>query len=447
MTWQLLVAALPAFVYGLFLAYLASIAEDVTETSYGGYYGMWHYGMFYFTAPTLAYLGGIPFFQVSWPLLLLDSAAGLITASGLLLLKNGSEYRSRDIDEVGSRWRSSRPREYACFILFHTGNTSAAFLGLAHGQLLRRSCLYIPDAMYAAIVAFHVWLSILTGGVWWHFVVLEVVMYVPLVAAARLAFRAWRQGARTELFPFVCSAAYFLGMPAVAFSMAGGWHCSKWPAFVCGLWPWPVLMLPAVLYVISLAVKFPMKLGGISPDEVMEAPWAKVAVLATLSVLPVLLEVNVPALCSWATLHLQNTSWQMAEMPRPLWPKREEASSNAASRKVYWMTLMLLKYLIATAIAMLFLRCTATGTGTEQLYKLVTRDEGGDSEDLEDSAGEQQEHKSASTSDGDRRFVLVVLVVAQLTLCTKLTVSASLRGQLNADSGLAWEGYDLCLWL
>ncbi|CAE7331907.1 ASB2 [Symbiodinium microadriaticum] len=446
MTWQLFVAALPAFVYGLFLAYLASIVEDAPKMFRGGYYGM-----FCFTAPMLAYLGGIPFFEVSWPLLLLDSAAGLITASGLLLLKHGSDkHRSRDsrsldIDgEDGSRFRS-RLRS-AGYILFHTGNTSAAFLGLAHGQLLRRSWPFVALSLFWYLA--YIWLLII------------LIMDPHDAGDGGLDVERTVVERTVMLLCVVCSAAYFLGMPAVAFSMARGWHCANWPALVCGLWPWPVLMLPAVLYVISLAAEFPMKLGP--PDVAtlagaMEAPWAKVAVLATLSVLPVLIEVNVPALCSWAevpnlnvkaemsilngsfTFHLQNTSWQMAEMPRPLWPKLEEASSNAASRKVYWVTLMLLKYLIATAIAMLFLRCTATGTGAEQLYQLVTRDEGADSSE------EQREDKSASTSDGDRRFVLVVLVVAQLTLCTKLTISASLRGQLNAGSGLAWEGYDLCL--
>ena len=159
MTWQLFVAALPAFVYGLFLAYLASIVEDAPKMFRGGYYGM-----FCFTAPMLAYLGGIPFFEVSWPLLLLDSAAGLITASGLLLLKHGSDkHRSRDsrsldIDgEDGSRFRS-RLRS-AGYILFHTGNTSAAFLGLAHGQLLRRSWPFVALSLFWYLA--YIWLLII----------------------------------------------------------------------------------------------------------------------------------------------------------------------------------------------------------------------------------------------------------------------------------------------
>ncbi|CAK9030856.1 LRR and CARD domains-containing protein 3) (Nucleotide-binding oligomerization domain protein 3) [Durusdinium trenchii] len=116
-------------------------------------------------------------------------------------------------------------------------------------------------------------------------------------------------------------------------------------------------------------------------------------------------------------VHVRHSMPQFLQMPRPLWPDAEELVQSRPNRFSFWASYMFIKYLLALAMSVLVLsalRCPMEGTEPQAL------------------------------ADSQRDLLTTLVVIAQLALCLKLSLTASWFGQLTA-SGLDFEGYDTCL--
>ena len=116
-------------------------------------------------------------------------------------------------------------------------------------------------------------------------------------------------------------------------------------------------------------------------------------------------------------VHVRHSMPQFLQMPRPLWPDAEELVQSRPNRFSFWASYMFIKYLLALAMSVLVLsalRCPMEGTEPQAL------------------------------ADSQRDLLTTLVVIAQLALFLKLSLTASWFGQLTA-SGLDFEGYDTCL--
>ena len=249
------------------------------------------------------------------------------------------------------------------------------------------------------------------------------------------------------LMGFIREAAFMACLGAVAFWSSGNWFWTQWPEALRDLWPWDVFLVPSCL--VSLWCVLEIIAHGVPGRARL---MAMVNVSAVVLCLPFLLNIDIPEVQSGAPtldlaptdyvavdlnfnnlssfdLALKNSTVQWLNMPRPLWPQAAQRSDWNLSqlRNKYWLSYMFIKYALTTGMSVLVL----------SVIKLPS------CEDAEQIVKDESIEHGNRMTEAELGFLTLVLVTAQLILCTKVTISAALSGQLTA-AGLVWEGFDTC---
>ena len=155
------------------------------------------------------------------------------------------------------------------------------------------------------------------------------------------------------------------------------------------------------------------------------------------------LNVSLPvSLQNWShvSMEIQEKQLHWLHMPRPLWPSKDDlASASTTTRSTFWLSYMGLKFMSASGMVLLILvlncKCTSSNQST------------GASPDpsMEGQPLTAETKLEESFQDRHRLLMLSVIVPIHLTVVIKLSCAAAFFGQLTPNTGLAYEGYDLCL--
>eukprot|EP00438_Fugacium_kawagutii_P010477 Skav205470 [mRNA] locus=scaffold830:34640:37556:+ [translate_table: standard] len=119
------------------------------------------------------------------------------------------------------------------------------------------------------------------------------------------------------------------------------------------------------------------------------------------------------------TWQLPNATWHgpkeyFLHMTRPRWPDLASAT-NSMARAKFWVLFMTIKLVGTTVFAVLVQMQQDEGVGDDRSQNQL--------------------------KDVQRTSITICLVVANLAFCTKLTLTASMAGQLTSG-GMVWEGFD-----
>ena len=127
------------------------------------------------------------------------------------------------------------------------------------------------------------------------------------------------------------------------------------------------------------------------------------------------------------------------QMPQPIWPSSDDLANSSSRRTAFWLSYMFFKFVFAAAIAFLVLKCHCASSKQHR--------DGADSQETMEvePLTEQEEVQRENFDDRHRSVIFFVIFPIYLTLVIKVSCTAAIFGQLTAKTGLAFEGYDLCL--
>ena len=226
----------------------------------------------------------------------------------------------------------------------------------------------------------------------------------------------------------------------------------------CHCWPW-VLFVPFGLVCIYCAVEGVfLQWHKIQPSRA--AMLTRIIVIGTLALAPVLLATDVEALQggveapsinpttyfnismeNWTHPYIKVKRHQLhwLQMPQPIWPSKNDLPDTSTRRTTFWLSYMSFKFCLAAAMAFLVLKCSCASSKQ-------SRDEA-DSQDMMElqPLTELEEAQGEKFDDRHRSVIFCAIFPIYLTLVIKVSCTAALFGQLTAKTGLAFEGYDLCL--
>ena len=176
------------------------------------------------------------------------------------------------------------------------------------------------------------------------------------------------------------------------------------------------------------------------------------------------LNVSLPvSLQNWSqfSMEIQEKQLHWLHMPRPLWPSKDDlASASNTTRSTFWLSYMGLKFMLASGMVLLMLvlncKCTSSNQSTG-----ASPDPGMEGQpltaepkleeepltaevELEEGQGEESED-TMSFQDRHRLLMLSAILPIHLAVVIKICCAAAFFGQLTPNTGLAYEGYDLCL--
>ena len=171
------------------------------------------------------------------------------------------------------------------------------------------------------------------------------------------------------------------------------------------------------------------------------------------------LNVSVPvSLQNWShvSMKIQEKQLHWLHMPRPLWPSKDDlASASTTTRSQFWLSYMGLKFMLASGMVLLILvlNCKwSTGASPDPSMEgqPLTAERKLEEEPLTaevelEEGKEEEREETMSFQDRHRLLMLSVIVPIHLTVVIKLSCAAAFFGQLTPNTGLAYEGYDLCL--
>ena len=228
----------------------------------------------------------------------------------------------------------------------------------------------------------------------------------------------------------------------------------------CHCWPW-VLFAPFGLYSIYCAVEGVFLLWYRDKIRVSRAAMlTRIILIGTLAVAPVLLATDVetwqegveaPSMNPMEYFDVSMENWthpdievkrhhlHWLQMPQPIWPSSDDLANTPSRRTAFWLSYMFFKFVLAAAMTFLVLKCKCASSKH-------TRD-GADSQSMTEvePLTEQEEVQRENFDDRHRSAIFCVIFPIYLTLVVKISCTAAHFGQLTAKTGLAFEGYDLCL--
>ena len=181
----------------------------------------------------------------------------------------------------------------------------------------------------------------------------------------------------------------------------------------------------------------------------------RVIVIGTLALAPVLLATDVetwqggveaPSISPTTYFNISMENWthpyievkrhqvHWLQMPQPIWPSKNDLPDTSTRRATFWLSYMSCKFGLAAVMAFLVLKCSCASSkqsrdGAEKVEPLT---------ELEEAQGEKFD-------DSHRSVIFCAIFPIYITLVIKVSCTAALFGQLTAKTGLAFEGYDLCL--
>ena len=234
-------------------------------------------------------------------------------------------------------------------------------------------------------------------------------------------------------------------LPFGAFALTTKLSCSLVGPW-CHCWPW-VLFVPFALVSIYCAVEGVFLLWH-KIQASRTAMLTRIIVIGTLALAPVLLATDVetwqggveaPSINPTTYFNVSVENWthpyvevkrhqvQWLHMPQPVWPPKDDLPDTSTRRATFWMSYMFFKFCLAAAMAFLVLKCNCASS--KQLQPLTELEEG----------------EGGKFDDSHRSVIFCAIFPIYITLVIKVSCSAALFGQLTAKTGLAFEGYDLCL--
>ena len=127
------------------------------------------------------------------------------------------------------------------------------------------------------------------------------------------------------------------------------------------------------------------------------------------------------------------------QMPQPIWPSSDDLANTSSRRTAFWLSYMFFKFVLAAAMAFLVLKCNCASSKQSR--------DGAHSQSMTDvePLTELEEAQGEKFDDRHRSAIFCAILPVYLTLVIKVSCTAALFGQLTAETGLAFEGYDLCL--
>ena len=228
----------------------------------------------------------------------------------------------------------------------------------------------------------------------------------------------------------------------------------------CHCWPW-VLFVPFGLVCIYCAVEGVFLLWY--RDKVRDTRAAMLTrriIIGTLALAPVLLATDVetwqegveaPSMNPMEYVDVTMENWthpdievkrhqlHWLQMPQPIWPSSDDLANTSSRRTAFWLSYMFFKFVLAAAIAFLVLKCNCASSKQSR--------DGADSQSMTEvePLTELEDAQRESFDDSHRSAIFCAILPIYLTLVIKVSCTAALFGQLTAETGLAFEGYDLCL--
>ena len=307
-------------------------------------------------------------------------------------------------------------------------------------------------------------------------VMLFIVFAVPLLNFMALPLSGlWQWFTGLELGAYLCLCiglcnwiwfGYFwengvviCALPFGAFAWATKLSCNLVGPW-CHCWPW-VLFVPLALVCIYCAVEGVFLLRHRDKIQASRAAMlTRIIVIGSLALAPVLLATDVetwqggveaPSINPTTYFNVSVENWthpyvevkrhqvHWLQMPQPIWPSKDDLPDTSTRRATFWLSYMFFKFCLAAAMAFLVLKCSCASS--------KQRTDGEDSQDTMEvqPLTEPEEAQGEKFDDRHRSVIFCAIFPIYITLVIKVSCSAALFGQLTAKTGLAFEGYDLCL--
>eukprot|EP00434_Breviolum_minutum_P026379 symbB.v1.2.023322.t1/scaffold2124.1/size88503/4 len=497
--WQILLKCLPGCFFGLSSVLMLSYAYEQKE------YDDSTHTMLPFCAmlalPQVCWLLLLPLCEMPWQSFTLEVVG---TALGLLGLHAWihSEGQENDWRNMHNRWRKAGfflqlmgllvtwlgALPSLVQISWQVALCSLPFIGfllffvnLACTQGVPRYCYLGETAMIALLLLYG--MSLPMSGMWQWFCAVELGVCVCLCSF--VCKRIWgNRDYNTEIAFCLCLCA----LPFGAFALITKLSCNLTAPLCQSWWPW-VLFTPCALVMMYCGVEAVFLIQH--RHEFKAAPsraaiLTRLLVIGALGLAPVVLATDVEgwqrgveapnmnpttylnvslpvSLQNWSHvwMEIQEKQLHWLHMPRPLWPSKDDlASASTTTRSKFWLSYMGLKFMLASGMVLLILvlncKCTSSNQSTgaspdpsmegQPLTAEMKLEEEPLTAEVELEEGKEEEREETmSFQDRHRLLMLSVIVPIHLTVVIKLSCAAAFFGQLTPNTGLAYEGYDLCL--
>ena len=286
------------------------------------------------------------------------------------------------------------------------------------------------------------------SGLWQWFTGLELAAYLCLCIL--LCHRIWFQHLQNReflVFGLVICALLF-----GAFALTTKLSCN-----LIGPWCHCWLFVPFGLVCIYCAIEGVFLVWYRDKFRASRvAMLTRLILIGTLALAPVLLTtdveswqegVEVPSMNPMEYINVSMENWtrpdievnghqlHWLQMPQPVWPSSDDLANSSSRRTAFWLSYMSFKFLFAAAMAFLVLKCNCASSKQSR-----------DSADCQsmtelEPLTELEEAQRDSFDDSHRSAIFCAILPIYLTLVIKISCTAA----LTAETGLAFEGYDLCL--
>ena len=300
------------------------------------------------------------------------------------------------------------------------------------------------------------------SGLWQWFTGMELAAYsylcIPLCHWIWFGNSVDEEG-KTFLKFLVGFGLVICAIPFGAFAWATKLSCNLMGPW-CHCWPW-MLFVPFGLLSIYCAVEGFFLLWY--RDKIRASRVAmliRLIIIGTLALAPVLLATDVeswqerveaPSMNPMEYFDVSMENWthpdievkrhqlHWLQMPQPVWPSSDDLANTPSRRTSFWLSYMSFKFVLAAAMAILVLKCHCASSKQSR--------DGADSQDMMEvePLTELEEAQTESFDDRHRSEIFFLIFPIYLTLVVKISCTAAFLGQLTAKTGLAFEGYDLCL--
>ena len=496
--WQLLLKCLPGCFFGFSSVLMFSYAHEEKQHHYGDSRLP---GWAMLALPQFCCLLLLPLFAMPWPIFTLEVVG---TALGLLGLHVWMHSEGQE-DDRHDKWRKAGfflqligllvtwLAALPCLvqITWQVALCSLPFIGrllflvfVALEGVSRYQSLE-GIAMKALLLLYG--MSLPMSGMWQWFLCLEIGGYLCLCSAVCDKIW-WNRDWDPDQIQTIARRLCLCALPFGAFALITKLSCNL-TAPLCQFWWRWVLFTPCALVMMYYGVEAVLLIQ--KRHELKAAPsraaiLTRLLVIGALGLAPVVLATDVEgwqrgveapdmnpttylnvslpvSLQNWShvSMEIQEKQLHWLHMPRPLWPSKDDlASASTTTRSTFWLSYMGLKFVLASGMVLLILvlncKCTSSNPSTsaspdpsmegQPLTAETKLEEGPLTAEVELEEGKEDEREETmSFQDRHRLLMLCVILPIHLTVVIKLSCAAALFGQLTPNTGLAYEGYDLCL--
>ena len=319
--------------------------------------------------------------------------------------------------------------------------------------------------LICAFVCLLLWVLALTLSSFpWMLALLELPAYIAMCWLFQRWWHAlFKVGDDAWMVIVFAIVAAFLPVGTFAFIRTSGSEACQW----CWYGQWSRAFTPLVLMLVYNATEV-CALAAAKRHQLLSRGYflSRLLVAAVLLVAPMLLVLDIEAIQAKVEVvdlrpsEYVNVTWHNAfnvsfavnkthlhwlQMPHPVWPTQSELARAPATRNAFWLCYMLSKFVVAGFFTILMLKCRWSSSGNRNQQK-------GDYAEVEEQTlrmAKTEEGKlggaTENVRDESRSMMLFFVLGSHLVMCSKVCISAGLAGQLTAATGLAFEGYDLCL--